>query len=270
MVELLENNLHKTNYQSSKGNQLKWEVGAVWYKADYTGYEGLAEYVVSHLLSKSTLSESEYLNYELEEIKYKHSVYRGVKSENFTSDDWQIITLERLFKSTQGMSLYETTWKIKDVRLRYEFVCQQMRKYTGLEDFDKYLNVLFTIDALLLNEDRHMHNIAVLMNGKREFDYCRIFDNGACLLSDTDVDYPLSEDTIKLMSECKAKTISRDFDEQLDVSEEVAGRNISFYFSRSDVEQIVDAAQQYPAEIRERVKTILFQQMRKYSYLFKN
>ena len=26
--------------QSSKGNQLKWENAGIWYKADYTGYEG--------------------------------------------------------------------------------------------------------------------------------------------------------------------------------------------------------------------------------------
>lgn len=32
--------------QSSKGNQLKWENKGVWYKADYTGYEGLSEYLI--------------------------------------------------------------------------------------------------------------------------------------------------------------------------------------------------------------------------------
>lgn len=45
MVELLEQNLYETDLKSSKGNQLKWECAGVWYKADYTGYEGL----VSHL-----------------------------------------------------------------------------------------------------------------------------------------------------------------------------------------------------------------------------
>lgn len=35
---------------SSKGNQLKWERQGIWYKADYTGYEGLSEYMVSELL----------------------------------------------------------------------------------------------------------------------------------------------------------------------------------------------------------------------------
>ena len=43
-----------------------------------------------------------------------------------------------------------------------------------------------------LNEDRHTHNITVLMNGKGDYAYCPIFDNGAGLLADTTMDYPLS------------------------------------------------------------------------------
>ena len=50
MVELSEQNIRTNNRQSSKGNQLKWYKNEIWYKADYTGYEGLAEYVVSNLL----------------------------------------------------------------------------------------------------------------------------------------------------------------------------------------------------------------------------
>ncbi|WP_448863724.1 hypothetical protein [Dorea sp.] len=47
----------------------------IWYKADYTGYEGLAEYMISHLLKKSTLAEQEFVCYDLEEIKYGTMVY---------------------------------------------------------------------------------------------------------------------------------------------------------------------------------------------------
>lgn len=44
----------------------------------------------------------------------------------------------------------------------------QVERITGLKDFGVYLNKLFTIDAFFLNEDRHTHNIAVLMNEKSE------------------------------------------------------------------------------------------------------
>lgn len=268
MIELLERNLYETDYKSSKGNQLKWECDDVWYKADYTGYEGLAEYVVSHLLEKSSLKTGDYILYNPETIRYKHVIYNGVSSANFVGNDWQIITLERLFKTKYSTSFYEAVWHIHDVYERFKFICNQVESLTGLKEFDRYLCKLLTVDALFLNEDRHLHNIAVMMNNKNEFKYCPIFDNGACLLSDTSVDYPLSEDILELLGECEAKTISSDFDIQLDVSEQIAGQNIFFSFTKRDVDKVVDGAFMYPQEVRERVKTILFQQMRKYAYLF--
>lgn len=99
MIELFEQNIRTNDRQSSKGNQLKWENEGIWYKADYTGYEGLAEYMISNLLKKSTLDKKEFVCYDLEKIKYGTVIYNGVKSKNFLSDDWQIITLERLFKN---------------------------------------------------------------------------------------------------------------------------------------------------------------------------
>lgn len=41
MIELFGQNIRTNRRQSSKGNQLKWENDGIWYKADYTGYEGL-------------------------------------------------------------------------------------------------------------------------------------------------------------------------------------------------------------------------------------
>ena len=71
MVQLFEQDIKTNDRQSSKGNQLKWCRNNVWYKADYTGYEGLAEYVISHLLKLTNLNEGEYVLYEPEQIKYK-------------------------------------------------------------------------------------------------------------------------------------------------------------------------------------------------------
>ena len=90
MIELFEQNIRTNDRQSSKGNQLKWENEGIWYKADYTGYESLAEYMISHLLKKSTLAENEFVCYDLEKIKYGTVIYNGVKSKNFLSEDWQI------------------------------------------------------------------------------------------------------------------------------------------------------------------------------------
>ena len=89
-----------------------------------------------------------------------------------------------------------------------------------------------------------------------------------CLLSDTTMDYPIGESVYDLMKECSAKTVSRDFDEQLDVSEQLAGENLHFYFNKKNVDEIIDSIKIYPIEIKERVKTMIFEQMRKYQYLF--
>ena len=267
MAELFEQNVRTNDRQSSKGNQLKWENCEIWYKADYMGYEGLSEYVISQLLMKSSLGK-EFVLYDLETIKYRTAQYNGVKSENFLSDDWQIITLERLYKQMFGVSLYKTIYAIENVRERLLFLVNQVEHITGLKEFGKYMNKLFTIDTFFLNEDRHTHNIAVLMNGKGEFAYCPIFDNGAGVLSDTTMDYPLEEDVYSLIKNVKSKTISADFDEQLDVSEMLYGRNLTFTFSKKDVHEIVNSATIYSETERVRVEDILYFQMQKYQYLF--
>ena len=74
MVQLFEQDIKTNDRQSSKGNQLKWCRNNVWYKADYMGYEGLVEYVVSRLLEKSSLKQEEYVLYKTEEISKIHSL----------------------------------------------------------------------------------------------------------------------------------------------------------------------------------------------------
>ena len=269
MVELFEQDIKTNDRQSSKGNQLKWENGGIWYKADYAGYEGLAEYVISQLLRKSTLHDGEFVVYELETIQYKSVLYQGAKSKNFLQDDWQLITLERLFQNHFGKSFYTALFSIKDHKNRLRFLVEQTERMTGLKDFGIYLNKIFTIDAFFLNEDRHLHNVAVLMNGKGEFAYSPIFDNGAGLLSDIKMDYPLGNDVCGLMKEARAKTICDNFEEQLDLSEELYGTNLKFEFARSDVKRILSEIPGYSEEIVARVEEIIFMQIQKYQYLFR-
>lgn len=268
MIELFEQDLRTNDRQSSKGNQLKWKNGEIWYKADYTGYEGLAEYLISHLLACSTLKSEEYVIYDFEQIRYKSKIYNGTKSRHFLAGDWQIITLERLFKNFFGQSLYEMLWKIGTPEDRLTFLVEQVQRITGMRHFGEYMNKLFTIDAVFLNEDRHTHNIAVLMNADGKFTYCPVFDHGGSLLSDTTMDYPLGQDLYGLMGEVQAKTISPDFDEQLDVSEKLYGNNLGFTFTKQEVSRLLEQAEGYSAEEMQRVEDILFWQMRKYAYLF--
>jgi hypothetical protein len=268
MTELFEQDRKTDNRQSSKGNQLKWYNGNTWYKADYTGYEGLAEYMVSHLLVLSDLKKNDVCLYDTEQIRYKKNMFHGCKSTNFLSDGWQLITLERLFKNFFGESLMTSMYKITSYEERIKFMVDQIIRITGLTDFGKYVSRLITIDAFFLNEDRHTHNIAVLIDSYNQFHYCPFFDHGASLLSDTSMDYPLNQEVYPLMNEVKSKTFCSSFDEQLDIVEKLYGRQITFRFTKQEVHRLIMSEPYYPIEIKNRAEDILLYQMKKYAYLF--
>ena len=144
----------------------------------------------------------------------------------------------------------------------------QVARMTGLKEFGVYLTKLLTIDALFLNEDRHTHNIAVLLDPDGDYHYCPVFDNGASLLSDTSMDYPAGTDIIDLIPQVRAKTLSSDFDEQLEAVEGLYGRPLKFLFDGRSISEMLEREQIYPDEIKERVRDILLQQRRSYGYLF--
>ncbi|WP_035790553.1 hypothetical protein, partial [Butyrivibrio sp. FC2001] len=114
MIELFEKDKKDFNRKSSKGNQIKWEKDDIWYKADYTGYEGLAEYVISHLLMKSSLDEDEFVVYEQEEIRYKTQTYMGVSCRDFLRKGEQLITLERLFQNVYGTGANSMIYSVSE------------------------------------------------------------------------------------------------------------------------------------------------------------
>ena len=269
MIRLAENSMRLWPMQSSKGNQLKWEQDGIWYKADYTGYEGLAEYMVSRLLEYSNMSSEEYITYTTERIAYKKSEYNGCGSADFLPSGWQIITLERLFDNFYGQSLYKSIFRIQGVEERARFLVDQVEQMTGLKEFGKYLCRLLTIDALFLNEDRHMHNIAVLCDDQGVYYYCPVFDNGSALLSDTTVDYPIGEDIIDLIPQVHSKTLSMDFAEQLEAVENLYGQDLRFSYNGHVISKLLDEEPYYPDAVKLRVRDILLQQRRTYQYLFR-
>lgn len=268
VITLFEQDIKTADRQSSKGNQLKWYRDDLWYKADYTGYEGLVEYTVSKLLKISSLKEDEICLYDTVDIQYKRKNMLGCSSQNFLPNNWQLITLERLFHNHFSKSLSKTMYSLTSYEERIQYLVNRIIGLTGLTDFGSYMSKLITIDAFFLNEDRHTHNIAVLLDDSGNFHYCPIFDNGASLLSDTTLDYPLDEDTFTLIHEVKSKTFCRNFDEQLDIIEKLYGKQIKFHFTKQDIMNVLEEESLYPKEIKNRVMDILFYQYDKYRYLF--
>ena len=267
MIKLFEDEMIDQGRRSSKGNQFKFKRDNIWYKTDYLGYEGLTEFVVSKLISFSDLKESEYTDYELEQIDYNDTVFNGCMSVDFTNGK-SLITLERLFKNMYGRGLNNIIYSITDHKERLHKMVEQVERVTGIKGFGIYMSKVLTIDALFLNEDRHTHNIALMSYDKGKYSLSPIFDNGAGLLSDTRIEYPLGKDVITLMEKVNPKTFCDSFDEQLDIAEELYGQYIKFYFEYKDVKQILDSAVIYDDETKKRVCEIIMQMRRKYAYLF--
>ena len=270
MIQLLESEIRTNQRQSSKGNQLKWQRDGRWYKADYAGYEGLAEYVVSSFLRHSTLPGDRFVAYRTEEMAYREQRYLGCSSPDFMTDGMQLITWERLYRQATSRSLQEDVFRIGPVGDRISFLTDQLERISHLpkQDILEYLAVVLTVDAVFLNEDRHMHNLAFLMDEDGKFHFCPLFDHGACLLSDTTIDYPAGCNVYRMIRDVPGRTVSRDLDEQLDAVERIRNASLRFHINRRQAEQVIMTEPFYPDEIKRRVLDIVLARMGKYGYLF--
>lgn len=90
------------------------------------------------------------------------------------------------------------------------------------------------------------------------------------MLADTTVEYPMEEDVIELIPLVKAKTLSSNFMEQLDMAERLYGQKLYFTYDEGIINELPRKEHYYPEDIKIRVKKILLQQQRIYPYLFRN
>lgn len=261
------------NGRSSKGNQLKWSDGKWWYKADYMGYEGLAEVVASQMLSHSTVPNV--VAYEPVEIEFHGERLMGCRSRNFLHPEEELITLEHLFRMHTGMGLSGMLGKISSVKERIRFLAEQVTVYTGLEEFGRYLAGMLEVDAFFLNEDRHTNNMAVIYHTRTgDFRLCPYFDMGLSLFADLREAFPPEMGAEECRKRIWAKPFSRDFDEQMDAANELYGSCLRFQEKGSILlEELkrmdVFGKGCYEERVLLRVEETLRQQMRKYAYMFR-
>lgn len=140
------------------------------------------------------------------------------------------------------------------------------KEYTGLDDFNKYITLLFEIDSLFLNENRHHNNIAVLeKNGK--YDYCPIFDNGAALLSNTR-HLPADIEPKDLMKNLVARPFNMTFNRELKTTQSLYGKVLKMpKFTQTELQEILDPLLEfYPLRdkfiISERINTTIFERQK--------
>lgn len=154
---------------------------------------------------------------------------------------------------------------------RIQYLVEEIKKITGIQDFGKYITAVLEIDAFFLNEDRHTNNLAVIYNeNTKQYSLSPIFDQGLCLFADTRLDYPLHLSVKACMKKIQAKPFSTDFDEQLDAAEALYGVQIRLGFSVKELEEEIESlTEDYSPVIRERILQLMRQQFRKYKYLIK-
>lgn len=186
---------------SSVGNQVKWKSGDRYIKKNCLGYEDIAEVLVSHFLSFTNLSESEYVKYTacriVEDGKY---VGVGCYSEDFKGDASEVSVSFLLDMSCSSYSMsYD---ELRD--FLYDIV-----KF----DVKPYLDKILCIDAITRNDDRHYKNICFLYKDG-VYSPCPIFDNGSSCMSDL-ISYPMDADFERNYGSIQAKPFYTDFSKNL-------------------------------------------------------
>ena len=124
---------------------------------------------------------------------------------------------------------------------------------------------MFEIDALFLNDDRHLNNIAVIESGGK-FGYCPVFDNAAGLLSNVQL-MPMDIDPDGLIGTVKARPFLTTFNRQIIHAHNLFGPQLRIpRFTEEKLRQELAEPLSYYAErdrsyIAERVcRTILIRQ----------
>lgn len=162
---------------TSEGTQIKYKKDGYWYKKDSRGKEGLAEYLVSELMKYTSLDPAEYVRYENGTI----NGISGCRSKDFLKKDQELITFYRLYYNEMGKNLEMLLNGMEFMEERIEYVIDFIGQSCKL-DIRGYLKKVLTLDMIVLNEDRHLNNLAIIM----EDEYFRpapIFDNGVSLLT---------------------------------------------------------------------------------------
>lgn len=224
---------------SSKGNQEKWRDGENWYKLDQFGYEALSETLISILLEKSNIETDTpftFVRYKTVRVAVHNRERTGCVSKNFLSEAQSLITVNRLLSQFLGCPLKDKLSSLNSCKKRISYLAEATREYTGLDCFGEYLTLLFEVDSLFLNDDRHLNNIAVLKTGSK-YDYCPIFDNGAGLLSDTRAS-AMDIEPKALILALRARPFNMSFTRQRNTARELYGKQLSMpVLTRKDIEE---------------------------------
>lgn len=211
----------RTISYSALGNQNKYFKDNYWYKENVYGYEGKAEFLGSIIMQHSNIEE--YVLYEECMINGR----KGCRSKNFLHEDDEFITFQKLYDYAVGGKLSDRIYRYTDVKERIEFVLDFIYQRTNL-DCREYLQKVLALDMLMLNPDRHFHNLGVIKN-QDSFRLAPVFDNGAALFSNFSIFPPYYD-----FEECKEKIGSAPFSGSLEQQAIIAGIELKLDYKSID------------------------------------
>ena len=214
---------------SSKGNQEKWYDNArdYWYKLDQFGYEALAETFISLLLEKSNIETKTpftFVRYYMEKLIVHGRERNGCYSRNFLLPGQTLVTVNRLLSNHLGVPLKEKLVRLPSDRQRIAYLADSVAGCTGLMDFPRYITMLFEIDSLFCNDDRHLNNIAVIEQAGI-YSYCPVFDNAAGLLSNTQISQ-MDISPKALVAVLQARPFRTTFTRQMNTARRLYGKQL--------------------------------------------
>lgn len=161
----------------TKGTQEKYYRNGYYYKIDKQGREGYVEWIVSRLLSCSTLESEEYVTYEYCKINGKS----GCRSASFVEENERFETISSIYEYCTGYENLIDKLNSMPVEKRLDYILD-IAVTTGINraEYKLYLNKLLQLDLLIRNTDRHEHNYGINRKGNR-VRISPIFDNGCSL-----------------------------------------------------------------------------------------
>lgn len=162
---------------TSEGTQIKFHKDNYWYKLDSAGGEGITEELCSNVLACSSLSDREYVCYESGLINKTN----GCRCRSFLDDGEEFITLYRFYQLMTGEKLNDKINTLNTPRERADFVLNFFHHAINL-DLNNYFAKIFTLDYIILNEDRHFNNLGFIRDANGTYREAPVFDNGKSLL----------------------------------------------------------------------------------------
>lgn len=258
---------------SSKGNQEKWydkETNA-WYKLDRIGFEALSEAVASEILRKYSNIETELgyqiVPYHIDSVDVHKAKRNASISPNFLKEGQSIQTAYHILKRVLGSDYQKVLADEKTIPNRLKKIVDTIEAISSLQNFGPYLTLLFEVDALIANEDRHLNNIAIIEeNGT--YQYCPLFDNGEGFMLDN-VKYPFDVETKGLMKHLRAKPFQCRFGTLLSAARELYGTQLKITCTADEISEVIEAYLEWYQPmfrpfLKDRILDVMILQMKKY------